>query len=83
MSEAERRRVIDLAGPLLAGQVKSRTSMGAGCASDYLWLPQFKQVRRLPEFKTLLREIGIAAYWQEYGWPAVCRPLPGDDFECD
>ena len=49
----------------------------------FLWLPQFKQMRQLPAFKALLREIGIVAYWQRYGWPAICRPGPGDDFECD
>ena len=49
----------------------------------YLWLPQLKQMRQLPEFKALLRDIGIVAHWEEYGWPAICRPLDGDDFECD
>ena len=36
-----------------------------------------------PEFKAFLREIGIVEYWQEYGWPDICRPLDGDDFDCD
>ena len=49
----------------------------------YLWLPQFKEMRQLPEFKALLREIGIVAHWEEYGWPAICRPLDGDDFTCN
>jgi hypothetical protein len=49
----------------------------------YLWLPQLKQMRQLPEFKALLRDIGIVAHWEEYGWPAICRPLDGDDFVCD
>ncbi len=49
----------------------------------YLWMPQLKEMRQLPEFKTLLREIGIVAHWQEYGWPDICRQLEGDDFECD
>jgi len=35
------------------------------------------------EFKAYLRDIGMVAYWQEYGWPAVCRPLGAHDFECD
>jgi hypothetical protein len=54
-----------------------------GGQAMYLWLPQFKQMRQLPEFRTLLREIGIVAYWQEYGWPPICRPVRGDDFKCD
>lgn len=49
----------------------------------YLWAPQLKEMRQLPEFKAFLRDIGIVAYWEEYGWPAICRPLEGDDFECD
>jgi TolB-like protein len=52
-------------------------------ATVYLWLPQLKEMRQLPEFKTLLRGIGIVAHWREYGWPAICRPLDGDDFDCD
>jgi hypothetical protein len=40
-------------------------------------------MRQLPEFKAFLREIGIVAHWQEYGWPEICRPLDGDDFACN
>jgi tetratricopeptide (TPR) repeat protein len=54
-----------------------------GGQAVYLWLPQLKGMRQLPEFKAFLREIGIVAYWQEYGWPDICRPLDGDDFACD
>ena len=49
----------------------------------YLWLPQLEQMRQLPEFGALLREIGIVAHWQEYGWPEICRPLDGESFRCD
>lgn len=49
----------------------------------YLWMPQLKEMRQLPEFKALLREIGIVAHWQEYGWPDICRPLDNDTFICD
>jgi TolB-like protein len=35
-----------------------------------------------PRSKTLLREYGFEAYWREKGWPALCRPLGADDFEC-
>jgi hypothetical protein len=40
-------------------------------------------MRRLPGFKTYMREIGMVAYWQEYGWPPFCRSLGEHDFECD
>lgn len=49
----------------------------------YVWLPQFAEARRLPQFKTLMRDMGVVAYWQEYGWPAECRPRGTNDFECD
>ncbi len=49
----------------------------------YLWYPQLQEMRQLPEFKTLLRELGIVAHWQEYGWPAICRPVDGNTFTCD
>jgi hypothetical protein len=50
----------------------------------YLWMPQLAPMRRLPEFKTFMRDVGMVAYWQEYGWPEFCQPLPRDkhDFEC-
>jgi TolB-like protein/DNA-binding winged helix-turn-helix (wHTH) protein len=54
-----------------------------GGQTVYLWLPQLKEMRQLPEFKSFLREIGIVAHWQEYGWPDICRPLADDDFVCD
>jgi TolB-like protein len=49
----------------------------------YVWLPQLEEMRQLPEFKALLRDLGIVAHWQEYGWPPICRPLDREDFECD
>ena len=35
-----------------------------------------------PRAKQLLRENGFEAYWRVKGWPALCRPLGEDDFEC-
>ena len=35
-----------------------------------------------PRTKALLRTYGHEAYWREKGWPALCRPLGPDDFEC-
>jgi adenylate cyclase len=47
------------------------------------WFPQMAAMRQLPEFKTLLREVGFLEYWNEFGWPDICRPVSEDDFECD
>lgn len=48
-----------------------------------LWLPVFQEVRRAPEFKRLLANLGLTRFWRENGWPSTCRPLGGDDFECE
>ncbi len=55
----------------------------ASAQAVYLWLPQFEEMRQLPEFRALLRDLGIVAHWDAYGWPAICRRLDGDDFACD
>ena len=47
-----------------------------------IWLPQMAAVRQLPEFKALIRDVGFIEYWNEFGWPDICRPLNGDDFIC-
>jgi TolB-like protein len=35
-----------------------------------------------PRAKPMLVRYGFVAYWREKGWPAGCRPLGGEDFEC-
>jgi TolB-like protein/Tfp pilus assembly protein PilF len=67
--------------PLALDAIRSAaTQRGANIVQ--VWLPQFAEARKLPGFKALLRDLGIVAYWREYGWQAVCRPLGADDFEC-
>lgn len=51
--------------------------------SHFMWRPIFREVRRREDFETLARDLGFVAYWQEFGWPDVCRPAGGDDFQCD
>jgi hypothetical protein len=51
-------------------------------AITFVWLPQLEPMRQLPEFKAYMRDIGMVAYWQEYGWPSFCNPLDAHDFEC-
>jgi TolB-like protein len=48
----------------------------------FFWLPLFEDVRRVPEFKNVIRDLGLVDYWRQYGWPPFCRPLDGEDFEC-
>jgi adenylate cyclase len=51
----------------------------------FFWAPVFREVRQLPRFKELIREIGLVDYWKKYGWPDtnICHPVGDDDFECD
>ena len=48
-----------------------------------IWHPVMREVRQLPRFKELMKEIGLVDYWKEYGWPDLCRPVGDDDFVCD
>lgn len=47
-----------------------------------LWQPLFRDARRLPAFKDLVRNLGLVEYWRIYGWSDFCHPLNGDDFAC-
>lgn len=35
-----------------------------------------------PEYKQLLRKLGLVDHWRKHGFPPQCRALAGDDFEC-
>ena len=49
-----------------------------------IWQPIHKGMRQIPEFKDLVRELGLVDYWRTSGnWGDFCRPVGDDDFECD
>lgn len=48
----------------------------------YIWAPAFAEARSRPEFKELVRQIGLVDYWRTHGWADKCSPAGGDDFEC-
>lgn len=48
-----------------------------------LWYPYFSEMRSLPGFKALAEHLNYVEYWRTYGWADTCRPLGGDDFECE
>ena len=48
-----------------------------------VWFPQLSTMRQLPEFKALIREVGFVEYWNEFGWPEICRPIGNSDFVCN
>ena len=49
----------------------------------FVWLPHMREVRQLPRFNKLMKEIGLVDYWKKFGWPDLCRPVGDDDFVCD
>ena len=51
--------------------------------AGWMWLPSFAGYRKSPEFKAMAVKRGLLTTWRHRGFPPQCRPLPGDDFECD
>jgi tetratricopeptide (TPR) repeat protein len=51
-------------------------------ATYALWHPDGDEFRRMPQFKTVIRSMGILEYWQARGFPPQCKPVGDDDFEC-
>ena len=49
----------------------------------WVWLKENTGFRKSEYFKPVMDEFGAPAYWREKGFPPGCRPLAGDDFECD
>jgi TolB-like protein/Tfp pilus assembly protein PilF len=47
-----------------------------------LWFPVMSDVRHLPGFRTLMRDINLVDFWQASGWPDACEPLEGESFSC-
>ena len=48
-----------------------------------LWYPLMSEVRKLPAFKQLVRDLNLVDYWRAYGWADQCRPLGETDFSCN
>jgi hypothetical protein len=46
------------------------------------WYPVMSDVRQLPAFKELMKDVNLVEYWRRHGWPDHCRPLGENDFEC-
>lgn len=57
-------------------------SVGADTVAYFIWSPLFSDMRALPGFKDLVRDMGLVEYWRVYGWPDDCSPVDDEDFEC-
>jgi hypothetical protein len=56
---------------------------------DIVWSPfwpdRFRPASRdafLAARRAFIIEMGLPAFWREHGYPAQCRPIGDDDFEC-
>ena len=49
----------------------------------WVWLSENTEFRASEYFAPFMDKLGALAYWRKNGFPPGCRPLAGDDFECD
>jgi hypothetical protein len=49
----------------------------------WMWTPMLRDMRRSDAFRERVRDSGMLAYWQKYGWPDKCRAVGDNDFACD
>jgi TolB-like protein/Tfp pilus assembly protein PilF len=53
----------------------------AFATAEFLFSPQAEELRRDPHFASLLAKIGLDAYWDQHGWPTLCK-LQSDTVVC-
>jgi hypothetical protein len=49
----------------------------------WMWTRGLWSLRQSEEFRSRIRDSKMLAFWQENGWPDLCRPTDKDGFECD
>jgi TolB-like protein len=52
-------------------------------ASTFHWHPAYARFRASGEFKAQMKKYGYYELWKTKGFPDLCRPVGGDDFECE
>ena len=68
--------------PQFALKVKGQEIRASTVRLATLWYPVMSEVRQLPEFKELVRDLNLVGYWRAYGWADACRPKGDEDFSC-
>ena len=68
--------------PELALQIIGKEMRNSHVRLHTVWYPIMSEVRQLPEFKDLVTDLNLVAYWRANGWADLCQPLGADDFEC-
>jgi TolB-like protein len=72
----------DAQGALELVQAEYHRSPAATLVPVAMWRPVMRDVRRLPGFKQLLRDMGLVDFYRKTVWPDLCKPVGADDFEC-
>ena len=52
-------------------------------SATWFWHPSYAPVRKTAEFKKLVTDLGLVAYWRARGFPPQCRRFGETDFTCD
>jgi len=65
------------------GPARSRGGDGIGSVlrADW-WMPEAAATRRDPRFAAIMYDIGLVAFWREFGWPDKCSPA-GSGVRCE
>lgn len=50
---------------------------------EFAWIDAMSEYRKTDEFKVLIEELAMPAYWDLYGWPSMCKRIGVSDFSCD
>jgi hypothetical protein len=67
---------------LLTFRAYDEMAADPGQTAYSLWHPDGDEFRTTPQFKSVVRQLGIYEYWQARGYPPHCKPVGDDDFEC-
>lgn len=67
---------------LLAFKAYDDLAAGGPGSLWVLWNPEGDEFRKTPQFKKIIRDRGILAFWREQGFPSQCQAIGDDDFEC-
>jgi TolB-like protein/Flp pilus assembly protein TadD len=68
---------------MLAFGAYGRLKIDPHYPQSWIWSPEYPQWRKSPEFKQHVEDLNLEAYWREHGFPPQCRPVGGEDFECE
>lgn len=77
----------DLAVAALRKNLQAKPGFKEGRMAQFpyvaLWNAPYSGLRAHPDFKALLIEAGVVAYWRQTGhWGDGCGPVGTDDFQC-